>query len=45
MASGGEGVLTLSIGMRVSPKPGARELFRRYNIALNYAINRNLSLV
>jgi IS605 OrfB family transposase len=44
MASGGEGALTISIGMRVSPEPGAIELFRRYNVALNYAINRILSL-
>jgi hypothetical protein len=33
MASGVEGVLTLSIGMRVSPEPGAMELLRRYNVA------------
>jgi hypothetical protein len=45
MASGGEDLLTLSIGMRVSPKPGAIELLRRYNVALNYAINKILSLV
>jgi len=38
------GVLTLSIGVRVSPEPGAIELLRRYNVALNYAINRILSL-
>jgi hypothetical protein len=38
MASGGEGLLTISIGMRVSPEPGAIELLRRYNTALNYAI-------
>jgi putative transposase len=30
--------------MRVSPEPGAIELLRRYNVALNYAINRILSL-
>jgi putative transposase len=44
MASGDdEGVLTLSsIGMRVSPEPGAIELLKRYNIALNYAINKIL---
>ena len=30
--------------MMVSPEPGAIELLRRYNIALNYAINRTLSL-
>jgi IS605 OrfB family transposase len=44
MASGSEGLLTLSIGMRVSPEPGAIELLRRYNTALNYAINKILSL-
>jgi len=44
MASGGEGLLTLSIGMRVSPEPGAIELLKRYNVALNYAMNRILSL-
>ena len=44
MASSDEGLLTLSIGMRVSPEPGAIELLRRYNVALNYAINRVLSL-
>ena len=44
MASGGEGVLTLSIGVRVSPEPGAIELLRRYNTALNYAINKILRL-
>jgi hypothetical protein len=30
--------------MRVSPEPGAIELLRRYNTALNYAINKILSL-
>jgi predicted transposase len=44
MTTGDEGFLTLSIGVRVSPEPGAIELLRRYNVALNYAINRNLSL-
>jgi hypothetical protein len=44
MVSGGEGLLTLSIGFRVSPEPEAIELLRRYNVALNYAINRILSL-
>jgi transposase len=44
MASGGEGALTISIGMRVSPEPGAIELLRRYNVALNYAINKILRL-
>jgi len=44
MASGDEGVLTISIGMRVSPEPGAIELLRRYNVVLNYAINKILRL-
>jgi len=44
MASGGEGLLTISIRMRVSPEPGAIELLRRYNTALNYAINKILRL-
>jgi len=44
MASGGEGLLTISIGVRVSPEPGAIELLRRYNTALNYAINKILRL-
>jgi IS605 OrfB family transposase len=44
MASGGEGLLTLSIGMRVSPEPEAVELLKRYNVALNYAINKILRL-
>jgi IS605 OrfB family transposase len=44
MASGGEGLLTLSISMRVSPEPGAVELLKRYRLVLNYAINRILSL-
>jgi len=44
MASGGEGLLTISIGVRVSPEPEAVELLRRYDVALNYAINRILSL-
>ena len=38
------GLLTISIDIRVSPEPGAIELLRRYNVALNYAINRILSL-
>jgi putative transposase len=37
-------LLTISIGVRVSPKSGAIELLRRYNVALNYAINKILSL-
>jgi len=43
MVSGDEGVLTLSIGVRVSPEPGAVELLRKYRIALNYAVNKILS--
>jgi len=37
-------LLTISIGMRVSPEPGAIELLRRYNVVLNYAINKILRL-
>jgi len=44
MPAGDEGALTLSIGMRVSPEPAGIELLRRYNTALNYAINKILSL-
>jgi putative transposase len=44
MPAGVEGVLTLSIGMRVSPEPAGIELLKRYNVALNYAINKILSL-
>ena len=44
MPAGDEGVLTLSIAMRVSPEPGAIEILRRYNTALNYAINKILRL-
>ena len=44
MASGDEGVLTLSIALRVSPEPAGIGLLRRYNVALNYAINKILSL-
>ena len=40
MATGDEGVLTLSIGMRVSPEPVVIELLHRYRYALNYAINK-----
>ncbi|MCC6061851.1 MAG: hypothetical protein LM581_02650 [Desulfurococcales archaeon] len=40
MATGDEGFLTLSIGMRVSPEPVALELLYRYRDALNYAINK-----
>ena len=35
MASGGEGLLTLSIGVRVSPEPAGIEILKRYNTALN----------
>jgi hypothetical protein len=38
------GLLTISIGVMVSPEPEAVELLKRYNIALNYAINRILRL-
>jgi len=38
------GLLTISIDIRVSPEPGAIELLRRYNTALNYAINKILGL-
>jgi hypothetical protein len=44
MASGDEGLLTISIGVRVSPEPEAIELLRRYNVALNYAVNKILRL-
>jgi len=44
MASGDEGLLTLSIALRVSPDPAGIGLLRRYNVALNYAINKILSL-
>jgi len=35
---GGEGFLTLSVRVRVSPEPEVVELLRRYRDALNYAI-------
>jgi hypothetical protein len=41
MASGDEGVLTLSVGVRVSPELEAIGLLVRYNVALNYAIDKN----
>jgi len=53
MSSGDEGLLTLTIKMRVSPEPGSGQelanLMRRYREALNYAIklvieNKALSL-
>jgi hypothetical protein len=37
-------VLTLSIAMRVSPEPAGIEILKRYNVALNYAINKILRL-
>ena len=40
MTTGDEGVLTLSIGVRVSPEPVVIELLHRYRYALNYAIKR-----
>ena len=39
MATGDEGFLTLSIGVRVSPEPVVIELLHRYKNALNYAIS------
>jgi len=53
MPSGGEGALTLTVRMKVSPEPESGEelisLMKRYREALNYAIevvieNRALSL-
>jgi predicted transposase len=44
MVSGDEGLLTLSIGVRVSPEPETIDLLKRYNTALNYAINKILRL-
>ncbi|MDT7890214.1 MAG: hypothetical protein RQ885_14725 [Desulfurococcales archaeon] len=44
MASGSRGLLTISIGVMVSPEPGAIELLRKYNVALNYAMNKILRL-
>jgi IS605 OrfB family transposase len=44
MVSGDEGVLTISIGVMVSPEPEAIDLLKRYNVALNYAINKILRL-
>jgi hypothetical protein len=44
MPAGDEGVLTLSIAMRVSPEPAGIELLKRYNVALNYAMNKILRL-
>ena len=39
-----EGVLTLSVAVRVSPEPAGVELLKTYRAALNYALNRILSL-
>jgi hypothetical protein len=44
MPAGDEGLLTLSIAMRVSPEPAGIEILKRYNVALNYAINKILRL-
>jgi len=44
MPAGDEGLLTLSIGVRVSPEPAGIELLKRYNVALNYAVNKILRL-
>jgi len=44
VASGDEGVLTVTIRMKVSPEPEAIELLQRYRLALNYAINKILGL-
>jgi len=53
MSSGNDGVLTLTIKMKVSPEPGSQEkllnLMQRYRDALNYSIrkiieNKTLSL-
>jgi hypothetical protein len=38
MASGDEGLLTLSIAIKVSPEPEAVEHLEGYMIVLNYAI-------
>jgi IS605 OrfB family transposase len=42
LATGDEGFLTLSIGVRVSPEPVVIELLHRYRYALNYAIKKIL---
>jgi hypothetical protein len=34
----------MALALRISPEPGAVELLRRYRLALNYAINKILSL-
>jgi hypothetical protein len=42
MASGDEGMLTISIGVMVSPEPEAIGFLKRYNVALNYSINKDI---
>ena len=44
MPAADEGVLTLSVAVRVSPEPAGIELLKTYRTALNYAMNRILSL-
>ena len=44
MPAADEGVLTLSVSVRVSPEPAGVELLKTYRTALNYALNRILSL-
>ena len=39
-----EGVLTLSVAVRVSPEPAGIEPLKTYRTALNYALNKILSL-
>jgi len=42
MPAGGEGALTVTVGMKVSPEPEQEEavldLMRRYRDALNYSV-------
>jgi len=38
MSSGGEGVLTLTVRVRVSPEPEVLDLLKRYRDALNHSI-------
>jgi len=42
LTTGDEEVLTLSIGVRVSPEPVVIKLLHRYKYALNYSINKIL---
>lgn len=44
MVSSDEGMLTLSIAVRVSPEPETIELLEKYRLALNYDINKILGL-